>query len=196
MTAPVSRYLAPSLVGLSAVLAAANWYLTPARVTSWTVALLCLAWFAIVLWFSRRSSDVPARRDATAYLRSGVVFGTLMLAIPLSFKLAHALGAVNDAELSQRLTMATFGGFFMFVGNMTPKMLAPLVGLQCDGARMQAWQRFTGWTWMLTGLAFAIAWLALPPAVAKPVSMALLIGGVLLAMIRAVQMRRPRQTEA
>lgn len=196
MTTPVSRYLPPMLLGLSVVLAVANWYLDPAHVRSWATALSVLACMSVALSFFRPSSSSRAWRDAADYIRNGVVFGALMLAIPLSFKLARALGGVEDADLSRRLTMVVFGVFFMFTGNLVPKLLTPLSAQQCDGARMQAWQRFTGWTWVLAGLAYAVVWLVLPSDVAEPVSVAFLIGGVLLAMVRAVQTRRTRHTEA
>jgi len=41
-----------------------------------------------------------------------------------------------------------------------PKTLTPLSAMQCDVASVQAFQRLVGWTWVLTGLAFAIAQLA------------------------------------
>ncbi|HET9361072.1 MAG TPA: hypothetical protein VFO58_15085 [Vicinamibacterales bacterium] len=191
---PVSRYLAPLLLGVSAALAAGNWYVQPDRARSWAAALLFLACLAVVSWFTlRRWSSAAASRDMAGYIRNGVVFGALMMAVPLSVKLAHALGAIDDAELSQRLTMVILGAFFVSTGNAIPKMLTPLSVMRCDGARMQAVQRFTGWSWVLTGLAYAIAWLALPVDLAEPVSVATLLGGTVVVAMQMVRVHRRRR---
>jgi hypothetical protein len=179
------------------VLAAGNWYLEPERVRSWTAALLTLGCVAAASWFSRRRASHPAaRRNANAFIQSGIAFAALIMAVSLSVKLASALGAIDDADLPQRLTMVILGVFFVFTGNAMPKMLTPLSELQCDGARVQAVQRFTGWTWVLTGLAFAVSWLVWPPAIAQPVSLAVLTGGALAVMARAIRLRRVRHTAA
>jgi hypothetical protein len=194
---PVSRYLAPLLLGLSIVLAAGNWYLDPERVRSWAAALLFLACMAFVLRFAlSRSSDSAAGRYAAQFIRNGVIFAALIMAVSLSVKLARALDTLDDTSLSQRLTMIILGAVFVFYGNAMPKMLTPLSVLRCDGASVQAFQRFTGWTWVLTGLAFAVVWLVLPPDVAEPVSVATMVGGALVVMGRVVGLRRTRHKEA
>jgi uncharacterized membrane protein len=187
----VSRYLAPLLLALGAVLAAANWYLEPERIRSWTVALLGLAALALVLWVGlRRASASAAPRQAADAIRSGIIFAALILAVSLSVDLAQTLGAIGDRDVSQRLTMVIVGVFFMFTGNAMPKMLTPLSVLQCDGAKTQAFQRFTGWTFVLAGLAFAAAWLVLPSDIAKPVSVTLILAAGLAVMTQAVRLRR------
>jgi hypothetical protein len=184
---PVSYYLAPALLLIAAVLASWNWYLAPERVRSWAAALITLAIMALILWIATRGA--PPRQDAF-YIRHGIVFASLILAVSLSLKLAAALGASDDRELSQRLTMVILGAFFVFVGNATPKMLTPLSALRCDGARTSALQRLMGWTWVLTGLGFSVAWLVWPPEIAKPISVAIMLGGGLIVMARAIRLRR------
>ena len=83
-----------------------------------------------------------------------------------------------------------------YVGNGLPKMLTPLSVLQCDGARAQAFQRFAGWTWVLSGLAFATAWMVLPIGLAKPVSLVVLVSGMVIVVAEVVRMSRGRQREA
>jgi hypothetical protein len=192
----VSRYLVPLLLGLGAVVAAGNWYLEPARATGWATALLSLACLALVWWFARRSSYPAAPRHAADSMRNGVAFAALIMAVSLSVKLAHVLGAIDGDGLSQRLTMVILGAFFAFTGNAMPKMLTPLSVLQCDGASAQAMQRFTGWTWVLTGLAFAAVWLVLPPDIAEPVSVSLIVGGALAVVAQAIRLRWTRHEEA
>lgn len=190
----LSRYLAPSLLGFSAVLAAANWYLAPARTTAWATTLVTLVCMAMVLWFFalRRSPDSPVKQREADAIRNAVAFASLTLAIPLAGKLLHALGAADsdNVDLSQRMTMVMLGVFFAFTGNALPKMLTPLSALHCDGAKMQAWQRFTGWTSVLAGVAFAVVWLVLPRASAMLLSVALMIGAGLAVTIQAGRLRR------
>ncbi len=192
----VSRYLAPLLLALGAVLAAANWYLEPERIRSWTAALLVLAGMGFILWVRLRHASTAAapRRTADA-IRDGIIFAALMLAVSLSIKLVQALGAAGDSDLSQRLTMVILGGFFMFTGNAMPKMLTPLSVMQCNGAKTQAFQRFAGWTFVLSGLAFATAWLVLPSDIAKPVSVTFIVAAGLAVMAQGVRLRRiPRSS--
>lgn len=144
-----------------------------------------------MLWKPTKSDG--GRRHAASSIKQGLVFAGLMLACTLLPKFATALGAIADADVSRRVTMAILGIFFVFMGNAFPKMLTPLSQLTCDPAKVQAFQRFTGWTWVLTGFPFAFVWLVLPLDVAKPLSMLILFSGMLLVALRVVQLRRPRQ---
>ena len=186
-----SSYLAPLLLGLSAALAAGNWYLRPERANSWAIALVFLASLALVLWAGiRRAQTAVALRHSADSIRSGIVWATLIIAVSLSVKLVQALGAIDDPDVSKRLTMVFLGAFFVFTGNAMPKMLTPLSVLQCDGAKTQAVQRFAGWTFVLTGLAFAAAWLVLPPDVAEPVSVGFIVCAALAVTTQAIRLRR------
>jgi hypothetical protein len=144
-----------------------------------------------MLWKPTKSDR--ERRHAASSIRRGLVFAGLILACSLLAKVATALGAIPDADVSRRVTMAILGIFFVFMGNAFPKMLTPLSQLTCDPAKVQAFQRFTGWTWVLTGFPFAFVWIVLPLDVAKPLSMLILLSGMLLVALRVVQLRRPRQ---
>jgi hypothetical protein len=177
---PFLRRLAPFLLAIGAVLAAANWYLQPERVRSWVAALSLLVVMALALGLVlRRRSSSPVRLQAAGSIQDAVSFGGAIMAATLGAKLAYALGAIQDPGLSQRLAMVFLGAFLVFTGNAQPKMLTPLPALRCDPARAQALQRFSAWTQVLTGLAFMFVWVALPADTAKPVSVALLAGGAL-----------------
>jgi hypothetical protein len=185
------------LLALCAVLAAGNWYLQPEHAGSWAAALLFLAGATLVLWFaSRGSSSEGPRRQAAHSIRQGVFFGALIMAVSLGAKLAHTLGVLEAAGLSQRLAMVVMGGFFVFTGNALPKMLTPLAVESCDPARAQTLRRFAGWTQVLTGLAFALAWLVLPAAIARPVSVAFILGGGVAVITKALSARRNSRREA
>ncbi len=191
-TRPMSYFLAPALLVLSTFLAAANWYLQPARAVAWAATLGFLGCMAVAFLFAHRRSGNEAQRRAGDAIRHAIVFAGLMLAIPLIMRLATALGVIHDADLSRRTTMVLMGAFIAFTGNAMPKTLTPLSALQCDAARVQAFQRFAGWTWVLTGVGYAIVWLVLPLDLAKPVSVVLLMSGMLVVAVQLLRLRRTR----
>jgi len=191
-TRPISNFLAPALLVLSTLLVATNWVLQPARAGAWAATLGFVGCMAVVFFFAHRRSGNEAQRRAGDAIRHAIVFAGLMLAIPLSMRLGTALGVIHDADLSRRTTMVLMGAFIAFTGNAMPKTLTPLSALQCDPARVQAFQRFSGWTWVLTGVGYAIAWLVLPLDVAKPVSLVLLMGGMLVVAVQLLRLRRTR----
>jgi hypothetical protein len=60
---------------------------------------------------------------------------------------------------------------------------------------VQAFQRFAGWTWVLTGLSFALVWMVLPIDLAKPLSVAIIVCGMVLvvaALVRLFLLRERR----
>ncbi|HET9768227.1 MAG TPA: hypothetical protein VFS60_15340, partial [Thermoanaerobaculia bacterium] len=170
-------------------LAGVNWFLEPQRAVAWGAALAFLGVMALALFGADRLS-----RAAEA-LRSGVAFGSLILVCSLGAKILAALGAMGSEEISHRVSMAILGLFVAFGGNALPKTLTPLTDLRCDPARVQALQRRAGWTFVLSGLAFSVAWLVLPIAAAEPVSICLLLGGTLLVAAQVARLRFARQRE-
>lgn len=194
-TRPLSHQFAPALLAISMLLAAWNWYVQPQRASVWTVVLVVLALLMLAALAVRRSQPGVAGRRGADSIAGGIVFAGLMLASSLGLKLAAALGATSRSDLSQRVLMVILGVFFASIGNALPKTIQPLTA-NCDGARVQAFQRFAGWTWVLTGLMFATAWLVLPVNVAQPVSLVLLLGGMLTIGAQIVRLRRTRRHEA
>jgi Flp pilus assembly protein TadB len=75
-------------------------------------------------------------------------------------------------------------------------MLTPLSTMACDGARTQAFQRFSGWTWFMAGLTFAMVWLVMPLDVAKPLSIVVIVAGMLLVATQLIRMARRHRREA
>jgi hypothetical protein len=193
-TRPTSYYLAPVLLGLGVLLAAGNWLVEPARAVSSAAAMTLFAGLAVV-WgcstlFFRQWMDEDARRNAGDSIRHAVAFGGLIMVCSLAVKLATALGAVANPDLAGRMSNVTVGLLLAYLGNGLPKMLTPLSVLQCDGTRVQAFQRFAGRTWVLTGIAFATVWLLLPLDLARPLSLVLLACGMVDIVAQIVRLRR------
>jgi hypothetical protein len=122
-----------------------------------------------------------------------VAFGALMMIVPLAMTLGHAYGVVEDPDNARRTTMIILGAYLAVIGNGIPRMLPPMSSLQCDGARVQAFQRLAGWTWALCGLGFVTAWMALPIDTAESVSTALVLAAMIVTIVQLVRLRKPRQ---
>jgi hypothetical protein len=191
MRTAVTRYVTPALLALGAILSIANWYLTPERSSAWAITLAFLVFLVVPLRIARR---VQSRGLSSDWISGGVGLAALMLVIGLSGKLAQAVGAIDNQDLSQRLTSALVGVFLAAIGNATPKMLTPLSAMACDGARTQAFQRFSGWTWFMAGLTYAMVWLVLPIEIAKPLSVMVVLGAVLLVATQLFRLWRTRRT--
>ena len=197
MVPKTASYLFPgTLLAAAVALAVADWYLRPQRAAAWVAALAFLGVMALALaGAAHLSRTKPASRAAEA-LRSGVAFGSLILVCSLAAKLLAMLGTVGSEDLWRRVSMAILGVLVAFGGNAIPKTLTPLADLRCDPARVQALQRRAGWTFVLSGLAFAVAWLVLPIAAAEPVSLCVLLGGTLLVAAQVARLRFARERES
>lgn len=187
----ISYYLSPTLLLLSTALAAANWYVQPGRAGAPAVALLLVACMTAALFRNPGHKDgEAARRQEEDSIRTGIAFAGSILVLSLGMKLVSALGGAADVELSWRAVMAIIGAFFVFTGNALPKKLWQLSAVPENAARVQAFQRFAGWTWVLTGLAFALAWLLLPVNQAEPLTFILIPGAVLIIGVQMIRLRR------
>lgn len=191
-----SAQLGPVLLSISIVLAAWNWYLKPARAAGWAASILLLACMMVVLRMANRRTQSEETPRISRPIPSAIVFAALMMTLALGAKLANTLGVLGDHDFAQRGLMVILGFFLMFTGNAIPKTLAPLASLQCDPAKVQAFQRLAGWTWVLTGLGYAMAWLLMPIDAAQPTSLVLLVCGMLAIAAQIVRLRRSRRTEA
>lgn len=186
-TKPVSNYFPQLLLVLSTALAVCDWYLRPERPMAWIVALLligCMT-FALLKLPGGAKGEIAQYQLGTS-VRSGVVWAGAILAIALGSKLGGTLGAPN---ISWRATMAIIGVFLIFTGNAIPKMLTPLSQMQCDPAKLQAFQRFGGWTWVLTGFVLLNAWLVLPVRLADEVSYITLPLAIIVIAIQWLRLR-------
>ena len=178
-------------------LALANWHARPAAALAWAAVIV----ISVVMVAVQRLSQVALSRSPNdaAWVRGGasvdgaVVFGALMMIIPLALTLAHAYGLVDDPDSGmRRTTMIMIGAYLAMTGNAMPRMLPPTSSMPCAGARVQAFQRFAGWTWVLCGLGFAMTWLALPIDAATPISMSLVAISIIVTIVQLLRLRQPR----
>ena len=182
------------LIGIA--LGFANWNARPDAAWAWAATIVLFVVMVVVerrsqLPLSRSSREAASVRSA-ASVTSAVAFGALMMIIPLALTLAHAYGVVDDPDGGRRTTMIILGAYLAVTGNAIPRKLPPTSSMQCDGARVQAFQRLAGWTWALCGLGFATAWLALPIDAAAPVSTALVVAGMVVTIVQLLRLRKPR----
>jgi hypothetical protein len=183
------------LIGI--VLALANWNARPEAAWAWAAAIVVFMVMVIArhgaqLALRRLSGDAPSVRNV-ASVTSAVVFGALMMVIPLAVTLAHAYGIAHDPDSGQRATMIVFGAYLAVFGNSLPRMLPPVSSMQCNGARLQAFQRLAGWMWVLCGLGFATAWLLLPIDAAETASTVLVAAAMIVTIVQLLRLRKPRQ---
>jgi hypothetical protein len=183
------------LIGI--VLALANWNARPEAAWAWAAAIVMFMVMVIArhgaqLALRRLSGDAPLVRNV-ASVTSAVVFGALMMVIPLAVTLAHAYGIADDPDSGQRATMIVFGAYLAVFGNSLPRMLPPVSSMQCNGARLQAFQRLAGWTGVLCGLGFATAWLLLPIDAAETASTVLVAAAMIVTIVQLLRLRKPRQ---
>jgi hypothetical protein len=183
------------LIGIG--LALANWNAKPGAAWAWAAAIVVFVVMVAVqrrfqLALSRSPGDA-ASVPSVASVAGAVVFGALMMIIPLALTLAHAYGLVDDPDSGmQRTTMILVGAYLAVTGNAMPRMLPPTSSMPCGGARVQAFQRHAGWTWVLCGLGYAMAWLALPIDAAGPISMALVVTAMIVTIVQLLRLRKPR----
>ncbi len=178
-------------------LALANWNAKPAAAWAWTAVIVISVVMVVVQRLSQlassRSSGDAASVRSLASVTGGVVFGGLMMIIPLAVTLARAYGVVDDPDSGiQRTTNIMIGAYLAMTGNAMPRMLPPTSSLPDGGARVQAFQRLAGWTWALCGLGFAMAWLALPSDAQTPASFALVATAMIVTTVQILRLRKPR----
>jgi hypothetical protein len=182
---------------INVALAVANWNARPDAAWAWAAVIAISLVMVAVRWrselaFRRSPADAVSIRSL-ASVTGAVVVGSLMIIIPLALTLAHAYGVVEDPDSGRSATMIILGAYLAVVGNGLPRMLPPVSSMQCEVAKVQAFQRFAGWTWVLCGLGFATAWLALPEDAAEPVSMALVVAAMIVTIVQLLRLRRLRQ---
>jgi hypothetical protein len=182
------------LIGIA--LAIANWNARPDAAAAWAAAIVMFLVMVAVRWRTqlafRRSSRDGASIRGLAWVTGAVVSGSVMMIIPLAVTLAHAYGVVEDPDGGRAAGMIALGLSLAVAGNAIPRMLPPMSSMQCDGARVQAFQRLAGWIWVLCGLGFATAWLALPVDAAAPVSTALVVASMIVTIVQLLRLCRPR----
>jgi hypothetical protein len=121
---------------------------------------------------------------ARAILASAVIIG-------VSAALSALAPAYISTELSHRLLGAMLGALVVVYANTIPKVLVARSQQRCDPARDQAARRFAGWSLVLGGIAYILAWLLAPLDLAAPIGGALLAAALLLAVVRCTRSATP-----
>ena len=92
-----------------------------------------------------------------------------------------------STEWSHRLLGVLLGAVVVCYANVIPKVLAARTRSRCSAAADQAARRFAGWSLVLGGLGYALAWLLAPIGLANLLSGAILATALLLAVVRCLR---------
>jgi hypothetical protein len=114
-----------------------------------------------------------------------IAFAILSVAAGLAF--ARRMGVVSP-DLAVRGTMAAIGLMLAFYGNAIPKVI------KVTTPRARAIQRFTGWAFVLAGLAYAAIW-ALAPMVHAAEMASAAVAAAMLSVIGYCLLTRARPTK-
>ena len=113
---------------------------------------------------------------------------TATLIIAISSALAWLAPAYVSTELSHRLLGAMLGAVVVVYANAVPKALASYTRLRYSPAAEQAARRFAGWSLVLGGIGYMLAWLLAPIEMANLIAGVLLGVGLLLAVLRYLRL--------
>jgi uncharacterized membrane protein len=127
----------------------------------------------------------PASSEGRRILRA-LGGAALILAAALGLAFARSRNLI-DETLAERLSGAVIGLLLIVTGNAIPKTRDRHAEKNCSPSRTQSLQRFAGWTFVLGGLGYTIAWLAAPIAYAGTVGMVFVAASVLLVAPRMVR---------
>ncbi len=112
-----------------------------------------------------------------------LILAALILAFSFSLTLAVKSDLI-DSSTQQRAQGVMIGMVLVVFANLVPKTLEPLTSTRCGPSQNQAVQRFAGWTLVLAGLGYSLAWLVLPIEHARVPAMSLVAAGLVLVLAR------------
>lgn len=115
-------------------------------------------------------------------IRNALILAGLILAFSFSLNQAVRYDWIA-ADTMERAQGVMVGLVLVICANLVPKTLEPL-SRRCDSSRKQSLQRFAGWTLVLAGLGYSIAWLVLPVEQARIPAMSIVAAGLLLVLAR------------
>jgi hypothetical protein len=169
---------------LVAALAVTGWMLAPAKALTWLIgsaAMACI-WLVVAIVGRVRPFADQSAAERGLFTVSAIA-GGLILAAALGKTLAAALGYDGGETLDRAIGVGT-GVVLLVVGNAVPKTLGPLTANRCTPEQTQALQRFSGWTFAVSGLAYAAAWLFAPIDVARDWAVFIVAAGLAIAVVR------------
>jgi len=127
----------------------------------------------------------------TSPYRLGRALAGAALIIGISAALAWLEPAYISKETSHRLLGAMLGAVVVVYANAIPKLLVGRARRNFPSAADQAARRFAGWSIVLGGIAYMLAWLFAPIGSAALLGGGILAGTVILALVRCLGMRAP-----
>lgn len=169
-----------------AVIVSAGVLLTSAILVYWTpggrwpyaaaIAIVCASWM-LRLATSGKTADEAAHANHQRQLTMSILLAASLLGLALLSALTGIVG--YQQSYAERASGVLMGVTVMFFANVIPKRAASASGL--------ALRRVLGWTLVLGGLAYALAWLLLPLDYASDAAMAMLFAAVIYAISRAMR---------
>lgn len=177
MMARNGQRLAVLAVALVEALAISLIILVPDKMAFWLVAALAVP----LLWLG--AAVMKCDKDSIYYAVAGAA---LMVGLALAISTMRALGLLDqgDSSLALRLFGTFNGAVLVFYGNVVPKRLVRYDPGAADPGRKAALLRFSGWVFVLAGLAHIAIWLFAPIGRAALWSMVPVAGGLALVAIR------------
>jgi len=183
----------PAAIALLVVLlGGANWMASPERAPRWLLGILVLPllWFGATLWYvwlrrSRPACSPDDERATRRYFVSALTLAAVTIGIwqvtLFGLELWVRFGDHGaDLTFERRILGLASGAVFVVWGNALPKILTPLSILPLHLAeRVTSARRFVGTTFVVLGLAMAMAFLMLPAASAKALAHWAVLGGCL-----------------
>ena len=146
-------HLARLAVLLGALLGGWMWYLHPENGSKWAVMVFLLP-VAVGIWELVKRARSPSD-EAQLRINRALTGAGLLLAAALALKLADAYDLLAGG-MSDRAMGVILGIVVVIFGNSMPKTLEPLAKKGCEPSKTQALQRFAGWTFVLSGLAYSL----------------------------------------
>ena len=131
--------------------------------------------------------------DKQKQLAWGLAGAALLILLPLGAIAARSWGLVEDPghDLPGRVYGVVIGLILAAYGNIAPRKLVRYVPGSPRPARMQAAIRFSGWAFVLAGLAHALIWATVSPIdLAAMLSMVPIAVAFVLALYLCARVRR------
>ena len=163
----------------------------PQATLAFLIAMFALPFFWFLIERKRFRGDLnPRQLEDREMIRYSITGAGLMLVVPLALTILFTSGIdwITD-EMEQRTMGIVFGLVFAAYGNAMPKRP---VSLSEDGdapAKTQAFNRFSGLMFVLTGLAYVLAWIFIPISIALPAAMTVLVLGIGFVIVRAARLK-------
>jgi hypothetical protein len=123
----------------------------------------------------------------------GLLIAGVLLAVAATLRLLSPDHLSPD--FARRMMGVLLGIVVVVYANEVPKALSPLIQMRCDPAEEQAIRRFTGWSLVLGGVAYAAAWMVAPLGTANLAAGILLGAALVIVVVRCAwsMARGPRQ---